>query len=150
MIQRGLHAYIRLPTNEEATEGAKRVQRRTGLPCIWGAIDGTHIAISAPEKHHRDFTNRKGWPSFVMQGVVDDRGRSVSWSLHKQWSVVVCVGHWHIITTPQFCGVQLMSNNNGCFTAMCLKTNVCCRIVFCLEPFCDASPQTCKKLSMFA
>ena len=43
MIRRGLHAYVRLPTDVEAANGADRVRQRTGFPCICGAIDGTHI-----------------------------------------------------------------------------------------------------------
>ena len=45
------------------------------MPAVWAAIDGTHIPISAPRGHLREYTNRKGWQSVVAQGVVDDRGR---------------------------------------------------------------------------
>ena len=37
------------------------------------AFLGTHIPILAPTDGYRDFQNRKGWSSFVLQGVVDDR-----------------------------------------------------------------------------
>lgn len=67
--------YLRLPTDAEAAAGAERVRRRTGVPAVFAAIDGTHIPVSPPASHYRDYLNRKGWPSMVAQGVVDDRGR---------------------------------------------------------------------------
>ena len=75
MLTNGLPAYIRFPTNEEAAAGAERVRQKTGIPAVWGAIDGTHIAISAPKGRLLDYLNRKGWTSVIAQGVVDDRGR---------------------------------------------------------------------------
>ena len=46
---------------------------RWGFPQCAGAIDGTHIAIQAPEENHIDYVNRKGYHSIVMQAVVDSR-----------------------------------------------------------------------------
>ncbi|KAG0444343.1 hypothetical protein HPB47_013904, partial [Ixodes persulcatus] len=75
--------FIRLPNVEEARQIAANFEGRCHIPQIWGAIDGTHIPILAPRKGYRDFVNRKHWPSFNMQAVVDDRGvfRSISCSV---------------------------------------------------------------------
>lgn len=43
----------------------------TNIPQIIGALDGTHIPILPPFEGYRDYINRKGWPSIVLQGVVD-------------------------------------------------------------------------------
>lgn len=34
-------------------------------------VDGCHIPITPPIVSHRDYFNRKGWPSLVLQGMVD-------------------------------------------------------------------------------
>jgi len=47
-----------------------------------GAIDGSHIPIIAPENYPRDYFNRKGWHSIVLQVVGD--GKGLFWD--------VCVG----------------------------------------------------------
>ena len=36
-----------------------------------GAIDGSHIPVSAPIGNHTDYYNRKDWYSIVIQAVVD-------------------------------------------------------------------------------
>lgn len=38
-----------------------------------GCIDGSHIAVTAPFEGKKDYTNRKGWDSLVLQAVVDDK-----------------------------------------------------------------------------
>lgn len=66
--------FIYLPSTEEATLIGRRFSEKCHIPQICGAIDGTHIPITAPRKGYRDFINRKMWASYNMQAVVDDRG----------------------------------------------------------------------------
>lgn len=40
---------------------------------VMGSIDGTHIPVTAPELGNKDYTNRKGWESLILQAVVDDK-----------------------------------------------------------------------------
>nr|CAI5852533.1 unnamed protein product [Callosobruchus analis] len=70
-----LHRFIKMPTEAEAIEVASYFQQTTVLPNIIGAIDGTHIPIKPPRQGHRDFINRKGWASVILQGVVDAKYR---------------------------------------------------------------------------
>ena len=43
------------------------------IPQCIGAIDGTHIPILAPPEYAKDYYNRKGFPSVLMQAVADHR-----------------------------------------------------------------------------
>lgn len=63
---------IKLPTLEEACAIAQRFERVYHTPQIIGCVDGAHIPILPPTDGYRDFVNRKGWPSNVLQGIVDD------------------------------------------------------------------------------
>ncbi|XP_037928798.1 protein ALP1-like, partial [Teleopsis dalmanni] len=44
----------------------------TKIPNIIGAIDGTHIPVLLPSDGYKEYINQKGWPSIVMQAVVDN------------------------------------------------------------------------------
>ncbi|KAM7181774.1 uncharacterized protein RBU57_000416 [Macrochelys suwanniensis] len=46
-----------------------------GFPNCGGAIDGTHIPISAPDHQASEYINRKGYFSIVLQALVDHKGR---------------------------------------------------------------------------
>jgi len=63
--------YLKMPSVAEAIALAESVEKVTGMVQFFGAIDGTHIPILPPTNGYRDFVNRKGWPSIVMQGIVD-------------------------------------------------------------------------------
>ncbi|XP_043213620.1 protein ANTAGONIST OF LIKE HETEROCHROMATIN PROTEIN 1-like [Amphibalanus amphitrite] len=65
--------YIQLPSAAEAIEIARRWEAKWSFPQAYGAIDGTHIPITAPSDGFRDYVNRKGWPSIQLQAVCDDR-----------------------------------------------------------------------------
>ncbi|XP_017487762.1 PREDICTED: putative nuclease HARBI1 [Rhagoletis zephyria] len=64
--------YLYFPKLEEAKTIAIAFQKITNIPNIIGAIDGTHIPILPPSDGYQDYVNRKGWPSIVMQAVVDN------------------------------------------------------------------------------
>ncbi|KAA8578346.1 hypothetical protein FQN60_007130, partial [Etheostoma spectabile] len=80
---------VLLPQHITTPEAAKLVEiatffhNRWRIPQCVGAIDGSHIPIIAPEEYPRDYFNRKGWHSIILQGVVD--GRGLFWD--------VCVGY---------------------------------------------------------
>ncbi|XP_052415715.1 uncharacterized protein zgc:113227 isoform X1 [Carassius gibelio] len=78
-----LPVHIKFPDSKRLKEMADVFENRWNLPQCVGAIDGSHIPIIAPEKYPRDYFNRKGWHSIVMQAVVD--GNGLFWDL--------CVGH---------------------------------------------------------
>ncbi|KAE8748732.1 hypothetical protein FOCC_FOCC004535 [Frankliniella occidentalis] len=63
--------HIRMPDEAEATIIANQFEAITNIPQIIGAIDGSHIPITGPETGRADFTNRKGYCSFVLQALVD-------------------------------------------------------------------------------
>ncbi|KAL2096942.1 hypothetical protein ACEWY4_006149 [Coilia grayii] len=67
-----IHKFIKVPNLEEARRTARHFQEKYHLPQVIGCIDGTHIPILPPSDGYRDFVNRKGWPSFVLQAVVDN------------------------------------------------------------------------------
>ena len=64
--------HIKLPDLGEAQEIADRNNRAHHVPQVFGALDGTHVPILPPAAGYRDFVNRKGWPSIILQALVDD------------------------------------------------------------------------------
>uniref|UniRef100_A0A671XEC2 DDE Tnp4 domain-containing protein n=1 Tax=Sparus aurata TaxID=8175 RepID=A0A671XEC2_SPAAU len=64
-----------VPTTEEAISIARRFEQKFHIPQIIGCIDATHIPVLPPSDGYKDFANRKGWPSYVLQAVVDDMYR---------------------------------------------------------------------------
>ncbi len=50
-------------------------ETRYPLPGVFGAIDGTHIRIVAPQDYQLQHLNYKGFYSLQFMGIVDFRGR---------------------------------------------------------------------------
>nr|XP_033477314.1 putative nuclease HARBI1 [Epinephelus lanceolatus] len=73
MVTQLIQHFIKVPTLEEACAIAQRFEDKFHIPQIIGCVDGTHIPILAPSDGYRDFVNRKGWASYVLQGIVDDK-----------------------------------------------------------------------------
>ena len=63
--------YIRFPVGQDLKDVVSGFENKWGFPQCAGAIDGSHIPISAPELNHTDYFNRKGWYSMLVQAVVD-------------------------------------------------------------------------------
>jgi hypothetical protein len=63
--------YIQWPTGERAKTVMDGFQAMRGLEGVIGAVDGTHIPISAPHHEHADYINRKGFHSLNFQAVCD-------------------------------------------------------------------------------
>jgi hypothetical protein len=61
--------YIHLSTLAEARVNMEKWKRQTGLPGIYSAIDGTHLAIRKPCQDGQDYFNRKSHYSLNMQGT---------------------------------------------------------------------------------
>lgn len=73
VVEKAITKFIRIPTYEEAVMTSNRFRQVYGLPQVIGCVDGSHIPILPPSEGYRDFINRKGWASYVLQGVVDDQ-----------------------------------------------------------------------------
>lgn len=65
--------WIYMPDEEECRQLSKHHFDRYKIPRIIGAIDGSHVAITPPSVGYHDYINRKGWPSTVLQAVVDNQ-----------------------------------------------------------------------------
>lgn len=59
----------------EAVEIANNFEKIWHISQIIGCIDGLHIPILAPVDGYRDYVNRKGWLSYNLQAVADDKCR---------------------------------------------------------------------------
>ncbi|XP_061584890.1 uncharacterized protein LOC133450329 isoform X1 [Cololabis saira] len=75
MVSSVIQNFITVPTAEEAVAIARRFELKFNIPQIIGCIGGTHIPVLPPSDGYKDFINRKGWTSYVLQAVVDDTYR---------------------------------------------------------------------------
>ena len=66
-----MKTYIAFPKDDALRAVVNGFENKWGFPQCVGAIDGSHIPISAPELNHTDYYNRKGWYSMIVQAVVD-------------------------------------------------------------------------------
>ncbi|XP_030612228.1 protein ANTAGONIST OF LIKE HETEROCHROMATIN PROTEIN 1 [Archocentrus centrarchus] len=78
-----LPEHITFPDTGKLVEMASYFSSHWGVPQCVGAVDISHIPIKTPEEYPRDYFNRKGWHSVILQAVVD--GKGLFWD--------VCVGY---------------------------------------------------------
>ena len=67
--------YIKLPQGEGWQTVVDGFLQRWQFPQCVGAMDGSHIPIIAPPVNAKDYYNRKGFHSILLQGVVDHQCR---------------------------------------------------------------------------
>ena len=67
--------FIRIPHGDELCDVVRLFDVKWGFPQCFGAIDGSHIPIVAPDESPKDYYNRKGWFSLNIQALVDSRYR---------------------------------------------------------------------------
>lgn len=59
--------FISWPNRQDAEQTMETIENNYGFPGVIGAIDGTHIKITAPKDHGESYVNRKGYHSVQLQ-----------------------------------------------------------------------------------
>lgn len=63
--------FVKMPDAADCEKISAEFEHICGIPQIILVIDGSHIPVRPSELGKSDFFNRKGWPSIVLQAVVD-------------------------------------------------------------------------------
>ena len=63
--------HVHFPTGQTLKQVIQGFDAKSGFPQVAGAIDRTHIPSIRPQVNATDYFSRKGFPSLVMQAVVD-------------------------------------------------------------------------------
>ncbi|KAK2719689.1 putative nuclease HARBI1 isoform X1 [Artemia franciscana] len=66
------------PTGQRLYSVIEGFRSLNGFHGVVGALDGTHIEIKAPKKHHSSYINRKDYHSVQLQAVCDNKLRFTS------------------------------------------------------------------------
>ena len=66
-----LPKYIRFPSRDQQQQYIDNFESKWGVPQCIGAINGSHLPVSAPTSCHMDYYNCKGCYSVLLQAVVD-------------------------------------------------------------------------------
>ena len=68
---------IMWPTQDRVKVIMEGFRQHKSMPGVIGAIDGSHIAIKAPQECPENYVNRKGFYSVVLQGISDHEMRFI-------------------------------------------------------------------------
>lgn len=71
LLTQDAHRYIKWPEPHEMVTFEREFRQLHNFPGVIGAIDGSHIAISAPKENPENYINRKGYNSIILQGICD-------------------------------------------------------------------------------
>lgn len=63
--------YITWPSGARVRQIMDKFKERHNFPGVIGAIDGSHILITAPKREQASYCNRKGQHSVILQAVCD-------------------------------------------------------------------------------
>ena len=66
--------FIKFPSISGLKRNADAFERRSGIPNIIGAIDGSHIPCCPDKRNQKSYFNRKSFYSIILSAVVDARG----------------------------------------------------------------------------
>lgn len=58
-----MRTFIKWPDRQEAINTIETIENQHGFPGVIGAVDGTHIKITAPKHNNESYVNRKGFHS---------------------------------------------------------------------------------------
>ncbi|XP_016388851.1 putative nuclease HARBI1 [Sinocyclocheilus rhinocerous] len=75
--------FINLPKGEKLQAIVEGFKDRWGFPQCAGAIDGSHIPITPPFEDAKDYFNRKGSYSIILQAVIDHN--SLFTNINVRW-----------------------------------------------------------------
>ena len=64
---------IKWPDIETQQNISEDIENQCKIPNVIGFIDGTHIRLSCSPNNDNSYINRKGYPSVILQLIVDDR-----------------------------------------------------------------------------
>ncbi|MCO5547888.1 hypothetical protein L7F22_001340 [Adiantum nelumboides] len=78
------HHKIKWPSYMQMHTLAVEFEALQGFQNVVGTIDGSHIPIIAPHRHHEDNFNRKGFHSIVLQMAVT--AKCLVWDYHIGWA----------------------------------------------------------------
>lgn len=79
--------FIAWPSDHNVRSIIDGFQRNSKFPGVLGAIDGSHIPITAPTEHAASYINRKGFYSVVLQAVCDHEMRFLHCSVGEAGSM---------------------------------------------------------------
>ncbi|MCO5607458.1 hypothetical protein L7F22_061654 [Adiantum nelumboides] len=109
----GLHdLYIKWPSSIRMRSLATGFEQIQGIPNVIGAVDGSHIPIIAPRRHHEDYFNCKGFHSVILQMVMT--AKCLVWDYHIGWAGLV--HDWNVFQRT-YLGQQC---ENGSLKNFCL------------------------------
>lgn len=77
LLTEDAHRYIKWPEHHEMAIFEREFRKLHDFPGVIGAIDGSHIAISAPIENSENYINRKGYHSILLQGICDYKLRFI-------------------------------------------------------------------------
>ena len=75
VVRKLFRRYVCVPSGDNLSEIIQGFAEIWGFPQCVEAIDGCHIPIQAPQECPKDYYNRKGHHSILLQGLVDHRYR---------------------------------------------------------------------------